>query len=195
MESFTIVEDLVFDIGCSYLEATWTILNAAGWCMQIDGLGVVTIMPKPSEPSLDLGGTNAGLLIPGVDDDFSIIDVPNRYYAVDDGEVAVATNDDPTSIAGYQQRGRWVDLVDNSPVLVDGESLQMYANRKLAEASTVVRTFSYTREFWPDVYPFDIIHASLPSNGIEGDLRVMTQSLECGLGVVVTETSGLEVMV
>ena len=191
--SFTLVDDVVFDVGASYLDAVWQLLNAANWCIQVDGNGVVTVLPMPTEPALELSGANAGLLIPGVGDDSSLVDVPNRYYAVMDGEVAVATNEDPSSAASLQARGRWVDLVDESPVLVDGESLEHYAVRKLAEAETVTRKFSYEREFWPGVVPFSIVRASLPANGLEGDLRVMTQSLCCGRGVKVSETSGLEV--
>jgi len=192
--SFTLVDDVVFDVGCTYLEAAWTVLNAAGWCMQIDGLGRITVMAKPTDPALALDDANAGLLLPGVDDDFSIVDVPNRYYAVDDGEVAVAENTDEGSMLGYPQRGRWVDKVDTSPVLVDGESLEMYARRKLAEESTITRTFTYEREYWPNVFPFSVVHAMQAANGIEGDLRVMTQNIECGRGVKVTEKSGMEVM-
>lgn len=192
--SFTIVDDLVFDIGISYLEAAWKVLNAAGWCMQVDGRGGITVREKPTVPSLELSGANAGLLIPGVDDDFSIVDVPNRYYAVDDSEVAVASNEDEASEASYPNRGRWVDYVDTSPVPVNGESLEMYAARKLIEASTITRRFSYTREYWPGVFPFSIVRASLKDNGIEGDLRVISQQLSCGRGVTVSEVSGMEVL-
>lgn len=190
--SFTLVDDFVFDLGCSYLEAAWQVLNASGWCMQIDGRGEISVLEKPTSASLELDKTHAGLLIPGVDDDFSIIDVPNRYYAIDDDRTAEAVNDDPASVVGYAQRGRWVDMVDTSPTLVNGESLERYAERKLAEESTVTRTYSYTREFWPDVVPFDIVSASLASNGIEGDLRVMKQELMCGAGITVSETAGME---
>ena len=191
--SFTLVDDLVFDIGCSYLEAAWKVLTAADWCMQVNGRGEIAIRKKPTEPALELNKANAGLLVPGVDDDLSLIDVPNRYYAVDDSETAVATNDDPSSALSYASRGRWVDVVDTSPTRVDGESLEMYARRKLAEASLVTRTFTYTREFWPDVAPYDIVRASLPSEGLEGDLRVVSQRLTCGRGVTVEEKAAMEV--
>lgn len=191
--SFTIVDDLVFDIGCSRLEAAWRVLDAAGWCMQVDGMGRVTVRAKPTLPALELGKAKAGLLIPGTDDDLDLSGVPNRYYAVDDSKTAMATNEDGASSVSYQARGRWVDMVDTSPVLCDGETLDMYAARKLAEESTVTRTFSYTREFWPGVTVFDVVHATLPENGLSGDLRVATQRLECGNGVTVAETAEMEV--
>ena len=193
--SFTLSDDYVFDPGCSNLEAAWKVLNAANWCIQIQGDGTIIVRAKPTEPSLELSKAHAGLLIPGVDDDFDISEIPNRYYAVNDDEVAVATNEDASSEVSYQSRGRWVDEVDTSPALVDGESLEMYAIRKLAEASTITRKFSYEREWWPDVYPFSVVSASLANEGIEGKPRVISQSVECGRGAKVSETSGMEVRV
>ena len=192
---FTLVDDLVFDVGCSALESAWQVLNAANWCIQIQGDGTITVMAKPTEPALELSKAHAGLLIPGVDDDFNIMNVPNRYYAVDDDVVAVATNEDSASAASYPIRGRWVDVVDTSPAPVDGESLEMYAQRKLAEASIVMRRFTYEREWWPDVYPFGIVSAALPREGVDGDLRVISQSIECARGAKVSETAGMEVSV
>lgn len=191
--SFTLVEDLVFDIGCSYLEAVWQVLGAADWCMRIAGDGTITVSEKPTEPALELSRANAGLLIPGVDDEFSIADIPNRYYAVNDTETAVAVNEDPSSEASHARRGRWVDVVDTAPVLVNGETLEMYAERKLEEATIVTRTYTYDREFWPGVVPFDMVRASLPDHGVEGVLRVMSQSLTCGNGITVNEKAGREV--
>lgn|GEM_PF-1359828 len=191
--SFTLVDDLVFDIGSSRLEAAWKVLNAAGWCMQIDGEGRITVRAKPTEPSLELSRVNVDLLIPGIDDEFDISGVPNRYIAVDDGASAMAVNEEPASAASYPSRGRYVDFIDTSPVPVNGENLELYAARKLGEVSTVTRTYSYTREFWPDVVPYSIVRATLPETGLAGDLRVISQQLECGKGVTVAETAGLEV--
>ena len=194
--SFTLVDDLVFDLGASYLQAVWQILRAADWCIQIDGDGTVHIMQKPTEPSLELNRALASLLIPGVDMTLDISDVPNRYIAIDaNGVNEVAENDDPNLPASYQRRGRWVEYVDSSPTRVDGETLHGYAERRLRELSTVTREYSYTREWWPDCVPFSLVRAHLPEGGIEGDLRIRNQTLNCGKGVTVTETSGEEVRV
>ena len=193
--SFTLVDDVVFDLGCSYLDAAWAILKAVDWCIQIDGRGEVFVRPKPIEPALELSRTNAGMLIPGIDDDYSLVDIPNRYYAVDESEVAVATNEDPSSSTSLQARGRWVDVVDESPTLVDGETLESYAIRRLAEESTITRTYSYSREWQPDVTCFDLVRATIASNGISGDLRVMSQEITCGRGALVSEKVGEEVRV
>ena len=190
--SFTLVDDVVFDLGSSYLEQAWMLLKAGGWCVQIAGDGTIHVRAMPSEPSLDLDNAHAGLLIPGVNDDYSVVNIPNRYYAVKDDATAVAENLD--GAAGYNARGRWVDMVDESPVLVNGESLEMYAARKLSEACTVTRKYSYDRECWPDVTVNDMVRASLSGDGMEGDRRVLSQTLDCGAGVKGSETAGMEVL-
>jgi len=193
--SFTLVDDYVFDLGASYLEAAWKLIKAADWCMQIDGRGEIWIRPKPTEPALELDRAHASLLIPGVDMTLDLSGVPNRYIAVEDRDKAIAVNEDSDLMASYPRRGRWVDVVDASPVRVDGEPLQRYAERKLAEASTVLRTYSYTREFWPDVMPFSLVNGTLPADGLEGSLRVLSQKLTCGEGVTVKEDAAEEVRV
>jgi hypothetical protein len=65
----------------------------------------------------------------------------------------------------------------------------------LAEKSTIVREFGYTREWWPDVMPHSLVRATLSEHGIQGDLRVMKQDLTCGKGVTVQETAWQEVRV
>ena len=67
--------------------------------------------------------------------------------------------------------------------------------RMLAEASTVVREYSYSREWWPEVMPYSLVRATLSEHGIQGDLRVVKQDLTCGKGVTVSETAWQEVRV
>ena len=88
-----------------------------------------------------------------------------------------------------------VEEYDSNPVKINGESLQLYAERKLDEMSTVMREFSYTREFWPNIVPFSLVEATLSENGISGSLRVMSQTLNCGKGITVNEKVGQEVLV
>lgn len=191
--SFTLDQHIVFDLGASYLEAVWSVLNAANWCMRMDGRGQVEILPKPTEPSLVLSNASAALLQPGIDHTLDTGDVPNRYTAIEDGSVAQAVNDDLASSTSYQSRGYWVDVVDDSPERVDGETLTAYATRRLREESTLLDERTYTRELYPGVLPFDIVRCSIPSVTLDGDMRVRSQSLECGHGIVVTEKSAKEV--
>jgi hypothetical protein len=192
---FTLSQNVVFSIGMSVLEAVWLVLDAGGFCIRLDGDGTVNILKKPDEPDLELSRANARLLMPGVGDDYTLTGVPNRYKAIDDGQVAVAVNEDAGSAVSYPSRGRWVDETDTSPVRVNGETLQQYAERKLKEASAITVQKSYTREYWPGVRPFSIVRGSMADVGLSGDFTVVSQSLECDRGVTVQETVQAEVSV
>ena len=192
--SFTLNDDYVFDPSHTCLEEAWGLLDAGGCCIQVDGTGIIHIMEMPDKPDLVLDSTTVSLVISNAEVDDDISGVPNKYYATDGASTSVAINDDPTSPVGYQQRGRWVEKYDNNPVLVNGETLDAYAERRLEEASSgVKRTVEYRREYWPGVLPFSLVLGRLPEANIEGDMRVVAQSLECGKGIVVTETAVQEV--
>jgi len=189
---FTLDDHVVFDAGSSYLEAAWAVLKAADWRMRVSGDGTISIGPKPDTPVLELDRAHASLLVPGVDESWDVSEVPNRYCAVEGDAYAIAQNDNPDSPISVPSRGRYVDVVDSSVTRVNGETLEAYAQRRLAEESVITRERTYTREWWPDVSPFDVVRGSLSSAGLDGDMRVLTQSLECGKGIAVTEKAGKE---
>ncbi len=47
---------------------------------------------------------------------------------------------------------------------------------------------TYTREWQPDVYPFSIVRAVLPSCGLEGTYEVSTQRIKCDKGMLTEES-------
>lgn len=189
---FTLDETYAFEYGTSHLEAAWQVLDAAGWCMQIDGGGRVEIRPKPTDPALTLDRANARLLMPGIEYELDYSDVPNRFTAIEDGEVAQAVNA-TGSPASHDARGYWHDETDDAPKRVNGETLQAYAARRLEELSTVPDTRKYTREFAPGVRPFDVVRGSMASVRLDGDLRVVSQDIECDHGITVAEEAAREV--
>ena len=190
---FTLDEHLVFDNGTKVLAAVWQVLDAGGCVLQVAGDGTVSIMPKPTEPDLTLDRAHARLLHPGVHHELDYSEVPNRYIASDGGDEATATNDDPLSVTSTVSRG-WVhDVRDDSPTRVDGETLQAYAERRLEEESMVYDVRTYTREWWPGVVPHSLVRGSMAAVELDGDMRVVTQSLSCGRGITVEETARREV--
>lgn len=192
--SFTLDDYIVFDTGWTYLKAAWTVLDAAGWCIRISGNGAVTIMEKPTVPSLTLDSVSGNhILTPDMSRKLDLSRIPNVYTAVSDTNVETAVNDDEDSPTSIIQRGREIDEVDTSPARVNGETLWQYARRRLVEMSTVFKTYNCVREYQPDILPFDLIRASLPDLGFTGDMRVLSQSLKCDHGVQVSETLGLEI--
>lgn len=191
--SFTLNEHLVFNLGSTVLDAAWEVLRAGDFVVQIHGDGTVHVVPRPEDPALVLDKARAALLVPGVSDELDYSGIPNRILAYDGGESATAENHDAASPVSYESRGRWVDVVETSPTRVNGESLASYAKRRLADESKAARSRTYTREWWPGVYPYSLVRGSLPSVGLDGDMRVVSQGLACGAGVTVTETAEQEV--
>ena len=190
--SFTLDEHAVFGAGVSYLQAAWTVLKAANWCMRIMGDGTVEVCPKPTEATFVLDAEGRHHIVPGAEMSYDLSEVPNRYFAVDGEDVGIAVNELDGSRTSVQSRGRYVDYIDDSPVKVDGETMTNYAKRKLEEMSTVMREWRYDREWVPDLVPFDLVAGSVPEFGMDGAFRVLKQSMAIGKGVLVSETLGQE---
>lgn len=188
--SFTLNDHVVHELGSSVIDAVWAVLDAGGYIIQIDGRGVVHIRPKPKEPSLYITNSSIGLLNNGIDFTSDMSDIPNRYIVIDDSNVVIAENHDPESIVSTVSRGYFVDMVDTSPTPVNGKTLQEYANDRLKELSILREERSYVREYAPNVYLYSLVRASI--NGLEGDLRVTSQSVDCGNGITVNEKASKE---
>lgn len=183
--SFTLNDHVVHELGSSVIDAVWSVLDAGGYVMQIDGHGTVHIRPKPTQPALQINNSSIGMLTNGIGFQTDMSEVPNRYVVIEDENVTTAENNDTQSVISTATRGYSVDLVDTSPVLINGETMSEYASRKLHEASVAKEEYSYTREYAPDVYLYSIVRATI--TGLQGDLRVTSQSVSCSNGISVQE--------
>lgn len=186
--SFTLSQPVVFQPGTSKLKAVWMLLDAGGFCMFISGSGAITITQKPEEAAFDLDRMGENMLLPGVNEDYTA-NMPNRYIAVQNGNIGTAENRDGDNPLSYKTRGYWVEVYDKSVVRVNGETLAAYAERKLREASVMVRKVSYTREFIEGVGAFSVVFGSIPEIGLDGFGRVASGQMECGHGITVSETA------
>lgn len=186
--SFMLNDHIVHEPGTFILDAVWAVLNAGpdgGYVIQIDGRGVVHIRPRPTEPALVLDSAAKGVMLNGIEYTSDISKIPNRYIVIDGNNKTLAVNDDTESPVSTVKRGYYVDAVDTSATPINGETLGEYARRKLAEASVLETEYSYKREYAPTVLLYSMIRASL--RGLEGDLRVKSQSIDCGHGIMVSE--------
>lgn len=191
---FTLNDHVVHEVGTSVLEAVWAVLEAGpdgGYIIQIDGRGVVHIRPQPNEPAMLIDSTNAALLTNEINFTTDESSVPNRYVVIENESRTVAENNDPDSPISYTNRGYYVDEVDESPTPINGETLSAYAIRRLKEMSVKQDERTYTREYQPDVNLYSIVRASI--DGLEGDLRVKAQTLNCSYGITVNEKAAREV--
>lgn len=189
--SFTLNDYLVHDIGSSVLEAVWNVLGAGNFVMQIDGRGVIHIRPMPTDPSLIIDNSSLEIMMSEISFETDISDVPNRYIVIVDNNKTVAVNNDPESVISTSQRGYCVDHVDESPTAINGETLSAYANRRLRELSVEKEEKTYAREYAADVYLYSIVRASI--DGMTGDYRINSQTVECGKGITVQEKAVKEV--
>lgn len=192
--SFTLNDYYVFDPGQTYLNIVWGLLQKADWCMQVTPDGRVIVQPKPDVPKLILGRDRKGLLKPDVSRSYDRSGIPNRLKVIDQyGQEYVVENHQPGSRTSYEARGRWIDAVDNSPQQKDGETSLAYAYRQLELLSTWAYSYTFESHWVDDVLLYDLIRATLPNEGVEGDLRVVSQSISCGAHLNVSWTVGREV--
>ena len=189
--SFTLNNHVVHELGSSVLDAAWAVLDAGGFVIQIDGDGTVYIRPKPTQPAMVLSSATQRLLSPGIDFSSDMSDIPNRYIVIDDTNLTIATNNNPDSIVSTVSRGYFVDVVDTSPMPVNGKTLNEYAVDRLKALSVLLDERTYTREYNPSVYVYSLVRASI--NGLQGDLRVLSQSLSCKNGITVNEKAAREI--
>ena len=189
--SFILNDYLVHDIGSSVLEAAWNVLKAGNFIIQLDGRGVIHIRPMPTDPSLILDNSSLGIMMSEISFATDISDVPNRYIVIVDNNKTIAVNNDPESVISIARRGYCVDHVDESPTAINGETLSAYANRRLRELSVEKEEKTYTREYAADVHLYSIVRASI--DGMTGDYRINSQTVECGKGITVQEKAVKEV--
>ena len=190
--SFALADHYNFAPGSSVLESAWQILKAGNFCMWADGRGVVHIGPLPIRPTIMLDRAAARMVDSGVSHAMDLSSVPNLYIAVLNGVRAKASNHDGPKVS-YSARGYWHDEYDDSPTLLEGESLDAYAARRLAELSIARDSRTYTRRYMPDAYPFMLVGGSMPSEGLDGNLRIVSQAIDSSNGIRVTETVCKEV--
>lgn len=188
--SFALGDHVVHDLGQSYLDGIWEVLDAGAFCIQIAGNGTVNIRPKPIMPALTISTSERGMLMPEIGRSYPIEDVPNVLKVYDVEQEAEARNDDPASPTSTVARGRVIEEVEESPTRKEGETLANYAIRRLAELSDVYETLDVEREHVAGIMPYSVIEANLPEAGISGTFRVMSQTIECELGMKVGETWG-----
>lgn len=191
-QDFTVNRNYVFDSKTSRIKAVWQILDAGKWVIQIDGNGIIHLKPKPKEPVARFENDALSLFTPGLDRNTNVVDVPNVYICNYGNRRVRIVNNDPDSIVSTVSRGYERQVVDNDPVLTNGEDIEHYAMRMLEAESTLVRTYSYTREIWEDLAPFDLAYFNIPA--YTGEARILSQSFDTSEGgIKIDEIVGEEV--
>lgn len=191
---FTLNDYYVFDPGTSYLDIVWGLLRKAGWCIQLAADGSITVREKPSISKLNLNRETRKDLLLGVRRSYDRSGIPNRLKVIDRfGTEYEVENHQDGSKTSYEWRGRWIDAVDTAPQPKDGETIQHYTRRQLELASTVSYMYDFSSHWIDGLVPFDMVQATLPNQGITGDLRVIRAQVTCGVHLKVDWSMGNEV--
>ncbi len=194
--SFEIADNHVFDLGAKRLDCVWDVLEAAGWCIQIDERGVVHIRELPTEPINSTTEFDIATISSGIPYGLDWSTVPNRYMVFDGTTLGVWVNDDPKSVVSTKSRGFVRDYdggVDTNPVLVGGETLDMYCRRMLKSLSVVTHEVTKEREYSDGVYPFSVVRMAVQPTGDMMDMRVTSREIRCDNDLTVSETYAGEV--
>lgn len=178
-----------FEVGTTRLKIINELLETANYfSLSVDGNGQYRTRPykRPAERTpvysaeTPFADAAHSLMTPDFSVTSDIFGVPNRYWALQqstgesEGNLAVATNEDPDSPFSFPSRGRWITEGEKGVEATDQAALQSYAERKLDELTSVTTTV-------------DLAHLYLPRINIEN--VVLMRAGEVDTLTVVTQTS------
>lgn len=178
-----LVQHYVAEKDESNLTMIYKLLDAIGWRLRIEGDGTIHVEPKPTEPTITLAAGSYGLIKPKVNRANDAFDCPNVFRAVSESIAAIAYDTDADSVLSIENRGREVWAQETGCATTDGETLMLYAKRKLRELQRYSLSISYDRTFEPLLNVTDKVALRYPSTGIDGIYTVTSQKISldhCG---------------
>ena len=184
-----LLEAIVTEDSDTHLSVAWKIVNAIGWRIRISGDGSIRICPAATEPTARYDAFDHDAIEPKITDSDDWYDCPNCMRVVSGDKYVEVKDEDPNSMLSIsaRQAGRggtgeiWKQ--DNASAIGTGESLAEYAMRKLKEAQEHSREIKYTRRYNPELTVTDIVNLHYPEQGIDGNFRVVSQTLTLGHAV------------
>ena len=188
-----VLDAIVTEDSDTNLEVAKKILDAIGWRIRISGDGSINLCPMATEVSARYDALENDAIEPKITDADDWYDCPNCIRVVSGDECVEIRDDDPGSNLSIPARKAcrggtgeiWKQ--ESATTIGDGESLAEYALRKLKEAQTHAREIRYNRRFNPDVTVGDIVNLHYPGHGIDGQFRVVSQTLTLGYSLKTDE--------
>ena len=163
------------------------ILAAMNWKMKIDGYGKIYIEPYDINPLTVFNADDNDVIEPSLTVVYDWFSCPNVLRVVMDNDVATAYDQDSDTSMSIQNRGREIWYEETDAVLNDRETLQEYAERRLAELQRVSMQINYDRRFHPDIYPLDVISLNYPRQNLVGKYYILSQSISLAYGARTSE--------
>lgn len=178
-------QSIIAEDGENRLTMANKILEAINWRLRIGGDGTVTICPMPTEASGTLGLDN-DVIEPKLVRRADWFACPNVFRAVSGSLIAVA-RDDSDSALSTVNRGREIWMEETDCDLNSGESLELYALRRLRELQAVAYSVQYTRRFDPRILAGDRVRLHYPAQGLTDTFMVLNQTIDLGHGAKTSE--------
>lgn len=181
-----LTSEMVAEDGESCGSMARKLVEACGWRIRLAGDGRIHIERKPSLPSETLDESENDVMMPELDESIDLSGIPNVYRVTSGDESITVRDDSPDSIFSTVSRRREIWTEERDVTLNAGESIEAYARRKLRESQDVSHRLSYTREYVP-LSVGDVVRVNLPSIGIDAAYQVVSQHVNCGVGITVDE--------
>ena len=184
-----LLEPIVTEDSDTNLSTAWKVLDAIGWRIRISGLGVIRICPAATEPSARYDTDENDAIEPKVTDSDDWYDCPNCMRVVSGDKYVEVRDEDPDSMlsidARKADRGGTGEIwqQDSASAIGSNESLAEYAFRKLQEAQSHAREIKYYRRYNPNLTIGDIVTLHYPGVGLDGNFRILNQTLTLGHAV------------
>jgi len=172
-----IANNIVAGASDSKLKMARLIADAINWEIKTDGMGNVTVGPKPSKPAAFFDANSMDIIEPQVIEDYDLFNIPNVVRVTKSDSTAIARNDNPENAYSTIGRGREIWKAETAAALSNDESLSSYAMRRLKELQAPARTLNYTRRFHPDVGLNSLVGITYPKQDLTGIFRVSSQSI------------------
>lgn len=185
----TLVDAIVTEDRDTNLSVAQRLVDAIGWRIRINGRGEIHICPRATEASVKYNPFDRDAIEPKITDTDDWYKCPNCIRVVSGDKYVEMKDEDPDSMlsiaARQAARGGTGEIwkQETASSLGDGESLAEYALRKLQEAQAHAREVKYYRRFHPDLTVGDIVSLHYPKQGIDGNFRIVNQTLTLGYAV------------
>ena len=196
--STTLYDDFVANTDDTWLTFVTDLIANAQYTFDLDEMGRILFSPKQDISSLQPVWTynddNSSILHPSMSMEHDMYGIPNIVEVVySNGRnhyYAKAVNDDSNSPVSTVNRGREIIYRVSNPESLGNPTenqINEYAKRLLRELSSIEYTLTYSHGYCP-VRVGDCVRFNYSRAGLTNiKARVISQSIECKTGCVVTE--------
>lgn len=178
---------IIAEQGENHLSMTDKILDSINWRMRLDGYGAIYVEPINSEPKVMFSANELDMIESEIDISYDWYNAPNVLRCTLDDSYSVARDDDPKSALSTVNRGREVWYEDSDVTLNTNETLAEYAQRMLKEYQRTATEISYSRRYYPGIYPGDCIRLNYPAQQVSGIFLITDQDITLGYNAQTSE--------